>query len=623
MRPPSPAEKPSKDARTARTYSATLKAVLPDVIVWGAWLGMLGASLWLIAACGRNVPFADDWELVPVLAGEQPVTMNWLWSQHNEHRIPLPRLVELGLLAASGNDFRAGMYFNVFALAGIAAAMIVAARKLRGATAWSDVFFPVLLLNWGHCENLLWCWQVEFLLSTLLSSVVLLLIAVFGEKLTLWSIAGIACCLMLLPLTGANGFLLTPPLLLWLSYSVLRWWRSPPCPGRVSRALALMALIAASATAAAYLLQYQRVGSHPLSPNIGATLRTCMECLSTSFGYLEDAWPLGAVAAAGLVLLGAGITIGVARRQPNERCRAAGLLLFLAAVMALVLAIGYGRGGLGRGSGLMGRYYTILTPGLCCVYLILIIYGRPRLDTWAQRGILLLVCLSIFQHLAIDLQVGAHRRQVTEAFRHDVEAGIPPLVLASYYTSEPHRLYPFPEQLWSFLRAAQPIGLKPLRGMKPDPPFKVVPVSKDVAEMKPNGVFELKQARLVYAIVVSTTLNQPATGYADVTLHWVARGDPGSPSGKKSKTLSVLAQPGKMATMFWVNEVVEQFWVEIGDSSGIMSVLGALLVVPEGESKKTTRLEKESDPMRQVLAADSQSADDGKIIRSAPRETGL
>ena len=58
---------------------------------------------------------ADEWELVPALAREQPISPAWLWAQHNEHRIPLPKLVLLGLFAVSDNDIRSGMFFNVCA----------------------------------------------------------------------------------------------------------------------------------------------------------------------------------------------------------------------------------------------------------------------------------------------------------------------------------------------------------------------------------------------------------------------------------------------------------------------------------------------------------------------------
>ena len=69
---------------------------------------MFVALLALVARFGSNVPSWDEWDLVPALTGNQPVSAEWLWSQHNEHRVPLPRLVLLGLDAVGRPDFRRG-----------------------------------------------------------------------------------------------------------------------------------------------------------------------------------------------------------------------------------------------------------------------------------------------------------------------------------------------------------------------------------------------------------------------------------------------------------------------------------------------------------------------------------
>ena len=54
------------------------------VVVWGGWAALTAASLALIVAFGSNAPYLDGWDMVPTLTGEQPVTLEWLWSQHNE-----------------------------------------------------------------------------------------------------------------------------------------------------------------------------------------------------------------------------------------------------------------------------------------------------------------------------------------------------------------------------------------------------------------------------------------------------------------------------------------------------------------------------------------------------------
>ncbi|MCI0354869.1 MAG: hypothetical protein L0099_07515, partial [Acidobacteria bacterium] len=157
---------------------------MAPLVVVGTWVLMFGAALVFVAWYGSNVPSWDDWDMIPTATGVQPVTLEWLWSQHNEHRIPVPRLVMLGLYGLFGLDFQVGMYFNVISTALLALALAVAARRLRGRWSVTDAFFPLLLLNWGQGVNFIWGWQVEFYLSTVLAGIVLLVILPTSPQLS-------------------------------------------------------------------------------------------------------------------------------------------------------------------------------------------------------------------------------------------------------------------------------------------------------------------------------------------------------------------------------------------------------------------------------------------------------
>ena len=82
--------------------------------------------LTLLVKDARNIPFSEDWLLVPALTGHEPNVITWSWAQHNEHRNPLSRLILFALLKMTHGDFRAGMYFNVIVLGVLAASMIIA-----------------------------------------------------------------------------------------------------------------------------------------------------------------------------------------------------------------------------------------------------------------------------------------------------------------------------------------------------------------------------------------------------------------------------------------------------------------------------------------------------------------
>src|SRR6476619_2288396 len=133
----------------ATSKTASDKWALTAVLV--LWAGMVSVVVGCIAVYGRNVPLAEDWDMVPSLVGQQPNLLEWLWAQNNEHRLPLPKAVYLALLKISGGDFRIGMLANTLLLAGLCLAMILTARRLRGGqTRLVDAFFPLVLLHIGH-----------------------------------------------------------------------------------------------------------------------------------------------------------------------------------------------------------------------------------------------------------------------------------------------------------------------------------------------------------------------------------------------------------------------------------------------------------------------------------------
>jgi len=54
--------------------------------------------------------------------------------------------------------------------------MILIAKSLRGGPiSLTDAFFPLIVLNWGQAENLIWGWQLQSYSSMALSAIALLL----------------------------------------------------------------------------------------------------------------------------------------------------------------------------------------------------------------------------------------------------------------------------------------------------------------------------------------------------------------------------------------------------------------------------------------------------------------
>ncbi len=185
------------------------------LVVWGTWAVMSVVALFYVYRYGSNVPSWDDWDMIPTMTRHQPVTFEWLWSQHNEHRIPVARLAMLGLCRI-WPDFRTGMVANVILMSLLAFGLIHAAGRIRGHLELGDVFLPLAVLGLAQGLNYIWSWQIEFMLSTALAGIALLCIALYPLASPLITALQFGALVVLLAMSGAHGLALVPALSFWL-----------------------------------------------------------------------------------------------------------------------------------------------------------------------------------------------------------------------------------------------------------------------------------------------------------------------------------------------------------------------------------------------------------------------
>ena len=417
--------------KSASTNVATVPVSQPvgaRVFVWSVWLVMLLVALACIVKYGRNIPLAEDWNLVAPLTGNEPDLLGWLWAQNNEHRVPFPRLVLLGLLKMTG-DFRVGMFFNALALGMLAAVAILVARHLRGGTDYADAFFPILLLHIGNWENLVWSWQLSFVLPIVLVCLVFLVMITRPILATPGAAIFTGVSLMLLPLCGAIGLIFIPFLAPWLIYCGVRNRRSPD--GRFLIACAAIALCLVGL----YFVGYNRPDWNPPSPGIGATLKTAAKFVAFGFGPVAaKSWALFVMLTFGiLVPSGAVAVLGTIRHRGWERHRALGVLLFCSILAVFALAIGHGRAGLVPTVGLPMRYVLLAAIAFFTAFFVWELYGHPRWKTTVQRGLLLMMCLL----LPLNTLAGFGWRdwyvQGMKAVEQDLLAGTPRSILAEQH----------------------------------------------------------------------------------------------------------------------------------------------------------------------------------------------
>jgi hypothetical protein len=348
------------------------------LIVWTVWVAMTAVALATLYRYGRNIPLAEDWQLVMPFTGHEPDILRWLWSQNNEHRVPVPRLIMLLLLWLSNGDFRSGMLFDILSLSMLAAAMMRTASLVRGKSSVSDAFFPLALLHLGHWENLFWTWQLSFVVSIELAALVLLVLVrrpALDTTLSFWTVT---VALLLLPLCGATGLIFVPAFGAWTIWCV---WsgRSHIKPVATWRRVGTLALV--GAVALVYFVGYQRPDWNPPNPGLRASLQTALQFLALGWGPAVIGYWWSAVATT-VILLGATGACLLLRLWHHRRERPfelGALTIVMSNSLLFTLLMGYGRAGQIQIDGKWPLRYVLLSAlTLCAVYFVWLRCGTPH-----------------------------------------------------------------------------------------------------------------------------------------------------------------------------------------------------------------------------------------------------
>ncbi len=516
---PNPAKPVSNDPRRP---PSRFTWVIP-AFVWGVWglatVGVLG----FVGTAGRDVPYEDDFEMIGVCTGA-PMSPAWLWEFWNEHRIPVPKLALYFLGKLTHCDFRAGMYFNALALAILSGALIVAAARLRGRTSLADVVFPLALLHWGHAWVLLWSFEIQFVLSTIFGSVILLLMISRRHALGLGATLGVGVMLLLLPLTGANGVALVPALALWLGYTGTVQWRSGKPAGKVIGLAAGALAVAGFLLVGLYFLGFDKARLRPgveVFPGYLAAVMTAVQVLCMSSGPgVRTIWPVSGVLVVGVLFLGTGLLVRTWWRQPQERFRAVGLFFFLGAVVSLGLGVGWGRSVANwynpqpGGGGFSEPYAVFMTPLVSGLFLAGVLSGC-RLGSWLQwaLALILVAMLPLNQRNGVDTADYFH--SMMDPFLEDLTGGTPPYLLADRHA--PYLLPYLPKaDFVKYLQRLRNAGAGPYRLLATDPP----PCELVIAAVPGEMIFDLQDEPFISAVCLTYSHEAPTSAEPDFELFW-------------------------------------------------------------------------------------------------------
>jgi len=539
---------------------------------------------------GFKYPWADDWAMVPAITGEQPLTAQWLWAQHNEHRIPLPKLALVLVGRTAGADCRAGMVFNVGVLAALAAAMILTARQLRGYTAWWDAYFVLALLHLGQ-NAIWWDFYAQFLSSTALACVFLLLVVRHRDGLTPLSGILAALGLVLLPLCGANGLPFVPLMGMWVVYAA---------PRRPRSWLVAVSLLVAAAVllTGCYFLGYERPSWHPPSRGLADACVLATRFLGAALGpQAARGWPVSGILTLGILLAGLAGSAVAWGTMPGERRRAGGLLLFLTAFGGLAGAVGWGRSGRGWSPGFEAHYETLGIPLLCCAYFICLLYLPPGWRNRVQQALFCLGGAIFLLHVPAGVNLGRIYRDRTAAVDNDLRAGTPAFVLAErqlhlFYHEQTPDTY---ESVVGGLRMLRHAKMGPL-GRQPEDPIlqevSYLPVPAVLEDMRweegvgtplgrhPAAIFRVSHPRFVYAIRLEYRCGHGGNTPTGLRVGW--HSDRATDFSREERFARVprTGGAGDGVATAWVNDCIEAFRIAPDDPKDTLSLRHVTLLVP-------------------------------------------
>jgi hypothetical protein len=329
-------------------------------------------SAYLVVVTYTSLPHWDEWSQIDFAANRSAQsTLDWLWSQHNQHRLVIPRL----FLLADLRWFHATQGFLLASIFGIQLlhllllswSMRILGRWQQGLWLTGTGLAAFCLFSPAQWENFTWGFQTCFVLPGMfatLSWIGLLLYWIHSEeelsrggpwKYLLLSVAAALGASYSL----SNGNLLWP---LLVGAALLL---------RLRLAAVLSFVIAGAVSTAVYLNNYYRPASFPQSAE---TLLQMLKYLTAYFGSswvslnVHAAEFIGAAGVAVLLFLLLRLPSYVRDRRPFSIQLVLTLLFCLATGMVTALA----RMVFGIPQAFSSRYQTVALLFWCCMGLLLL-----------------------------------------------------------------------------------------------------------------------------------------------------------------------------------------------------------------------------------------------------------
>jgi hypothetical protein len=305
-----------------------------------------------------DVPWVDQWTFAEQVAAMRQGTFRFadLWAQHNEHRIPVVKVVLHAMAALSDWDVRWEVAANL--IVGIAGLLVVAAmlrRTVPHAAPLLLIFASAAQCSLAQWQNWTWGWQLELLMTEAAAIAVGFALLHVSDRPVAWSMVAIVAAV-----AGAlcSGGGLTLLVIVPLGLLAMRFASRMP--------IAVIGFAAATSTVTAMLYLsdwHPAIGQPPSTPIAGHMVLLINYAMSVLGGLIVYwdvtlAWRWGAAATAVAVAGGAFAWFVV----PSQRPAAVAWLALVAFSIGSALMIAIGRLNAGPASALTSRYTTFAVP---------------------------------------------------------------------------------------------------------------------------------------------------------------------------------------------------------------------------------------------------------------------
>ena len=343
-----------------------------------SFLALAAVSFWCLAIIGAfksytSVPFWDMWDGYLGFYINADDVGSW-WSQHNEHRIFLSRLLFWIDLSWFNGSIRFLLFVNYLLVAISCAVFFISLKEVapKHYLIWG-LFLTAWLIFWSQWENLTWGFQSPFFLAQLLPLIAFFLLhrAHNGNKDSfVW-----ACIFGILSLGSmANGVIALPLMTLYAIICRFGWMR-----------IALLAAVSCFGLLA-YFYDYTSLAHHG---SIGRSLREnpvglilyVMTYIGNPISHITERGVVAAQVAGGIMILLSAYFAWTTLRSARKSTLELALLFFILYIGGTALGTAGGRLNFGIEQALSNRYST---PSLMA-WAALLVLVAAKLETSVEK----------------------------------------------------------------------------------------------------------------------------------------------------------------------------------------------------------------------------------------------